>query len=105
MFVSISRPSLNLGHVGLKTRPPDLQKLGQNVCLDDFRPSSNLGHVGLKTRSRGTNHCIFEITPLRGHVCLSDTFSSFFSHIAAPGYLTRFLGFKPVHGNSLPHTT
>ena len=74
MFVSmIIIASLNLGHVGSKTRSqgqieepshpcsharghishPIFMKLDQNVFSKIIRPSSNLGHVGLKTRSQG----------------------------------------------------
>jgi len=67
MFVMpISKASLNIGHVGSKTRSPNqilgnaclldrghicnlvLMELGQMFVLTISRPISNLGHVGSK---------------------------------------------------------
>jgi len=87
MFVlTISRPSLNMGHDRSKTRSPG-QILG-NSCLHSrghicdpilmemvrmfiltiSRPSSNMGHVGSKTSSPGQifgNSCFH----FRGYIC------------------------------------
>ena len=72
MFASIkSWTSLEMGHVGSKSRPLSkilekycvrsgdlnlvqiLIELGQNVCLDDTRMSMKVSHVGSTTRSLG----------------------------------------------------
>jgi len=80
MFIlSICRPTLNMGHVGSKTRSPGqifgnsclhsrgqisnpiLMKLDQNVCLSNFWPSSKICHVWSKSRSPGqilVNSCL-----------------------------------------------
>jgi len=102
MFVStISRPSLNMGHVWSKTRSPGqilrnsclhsrgricdpiLMKLDQNVVLKISRTSSNICHAWLKTRSPGQllgNFCLLSrgqignmtLMKLDQNVCLSN---------------------------------
>jgi len=86
MFVlATSRPSLNMGHVGLTSRSPG--QILETYCLHSTgnishqililvrmfvftisRPSSNMGHVGSKTRSLGhilENSCLHS----RGQIC------------------------------------
>ena len=87
MFVlTISRPSLIMGHVESKSRSPDqilgysclhtrgyicdpiLMKLHRNVFLTISIPKLNMGYVGLKTRSPWQilgNSCLHS----RGHIC------------------------------------